>query len=95
MQEYYEHLITSAVEEAREDYLIAMKQSILDYVMAHPMERHRLGLDGLQALLVTDLHPGTNSSGAFLRRTLAPASHAALVQRQLPQAWHEHVAMAR
>jgi len=77
-----------------------MKQAILDYVLSNPLERQRLGLEGLQPLLVPrapDAAPTADAviSAGVLGRSLAPASHAALVQRQLPPEWHEHVAMAR
>ena len=104
MQEYYDQLITTSVEDVRQEYATAMKQAILDYVLSHPLERQRLGLQGLQPLLVprgpaaTGAAAGPHSHGScagVLGPRLVPASHAALVQRQLPPEWREHVAMAR
>lgn len=100
MQEYYEQLIASSAEEARDDYMTSMKQAILDYVLSNPLERQRLGLEGLQPLLVprgpdAGATADADSSAGVLGRSLAPVSHSALVQRQLPPEWHEHVAMAR
>jgi hypothetical protein len=109
LQDFYEQLISASVEEVHEDYTASMKQAILDYVLANPKERQRLGLEGLQPLLVprspaaaaaaADGAGGSSSTGssnaAVLGPSLAPASHAALVQRQLPPEWHKHVTMAR
>jgi hypothetical protein len=101
VQEFYDQLLTESVEEAHDDYVTSMKQAILDYVLANPQERQRLGLDGLQSLLVPRA-PGaaagsgsSSSSRAVLGPPLVPASHAALVQRQISREWHQHVAMAR
>jgi hypothetical protein len=100
-QEFYNQLLAESVEEAHDDYVTSMKQAILDYVLSNPQERQRLGLDGLQPLLVP-LAPGaaagsssSSSSHAVLGPPLVPASHAALVQRQISREWHQHVAMAR
>lgn len=105
LQEFYDQLISTSVEEVHEDYTASMKQAILDYVLSNPKERQRLGLEGLQPLLVprspaavaaaAEGAGGGSSNTAVLGPSLAPASHAALVQRQLPPEWHEHVAMAR
>lgn len=98
-QEFYDQLLTESVEEAHDDYVTSMKQAILDYVLSNPQERQRLGLDGLQPLLVPRA-PGaaagsSSSSQAVLGPPLVPASHAALVLRQMSREWHQHVAMAR
>lgn len=105
LQEYYDHIISSSIEEAHEDYATSMKQAILDYVLADPLERQRLGLNGLRPLLVPRMPAqqvvaaaaGHSSSAdtAVLGPPLVPGSHAALVQRRLPAEWREHVAMAR
>lgn len=111
LQECYDHIISSSIEEAHEDYATSMKQAILDYVLSNPLERQRLGLDGLRPLLVPRMPaqqvvtPATVAAGhcsnssstdaAVLGPPLVPGSHAALVQRRLPAEWREHVAMAR
>jgi hypothetical protein len=106
LQEYYDHIVTSSIEEAHEDYATSMKQAILDYVLANPLERQRLGLDGLWPLLVPHMpaqqvaaaaadHSSSSADVAVLGPPLVPASHAALVQRQLPAEWRQRVAMAR
>ena len=105
MQEYFEHFFRTCIDEVHEDYTTAMKQAILDYVLTSPLERQRLGLDGLQPLLVPRMPAqaaaataggsSSSSSTAVLGMQLVPSSHAALVQRQLPPEWREHVAMAR
>jgi hypothetical protein len=106
LQEYFEHFIRTSIDEVHEDYTTAMKQAILDYVLTSPLERQRLGLDGLQPLLVPRMpaqaaaataggSSSSSSSTAVLGMQLVPSSHAALVQRQLPPEWREHVAMAR
>lgn len=104
LQDFYEQLISASVEEVHEDYTASMKQAILDYVLTNPKERQRLGLEGLQPLLVPRAPAAAadgagssagSSNAAVLGPSLAPASHAALVQRQLPPEWHEHVTMAR
>lgn len=102
LQAFYEQLLATSIEEVQDEYIVSQKQAILDYVLASPMERQRLGLDGLSPLLVPHPSAGaanvassSSSSTAVLRPRLVPASHGALVQRQLPPEWHEHVAMAR
>lgn len=99
VQDFYNQLIATSMDEARDDYATSMKQAILDYVLSSPLERQRLGLEGLQPLLVPRVPGGgrnsRNSSSEVLRPQLVPASHAALVHRQLSPEWHEHVAMAR
>lgn len=76
--------------EVRTDYSRAMQRAILDYVLANPLERQRLGLEGLEPLLV----PRYSGAGP-LGPPLGPASQQRVVHRQLPQEWHEHVALAR
>lgn len=96
-------MIGTSIDEVHEDYTTAMKQAILDYVLASPLERQRLGLDGLQPLLVPRMPAqaaaaaagGSSSSTAVLGPQLVFSSHAALVQRHLPPEWREHVAMTR
>jgi hypothetical protein len=78
------------MQEVRADYSRAMQRAMLDYVLANPLERQRLGLQGLEPLLV----PRHGLHGP-LGPPLGSASQQRLVQRQLPQEWHEHVALAR
>jgi hypothetical protein len=78
------------MHEVRADYSRAMQRAMLDYVLSNPLERQRLGLQGLEPLLV----PRHGLDGP-LGPPLGSASQQRLVQRQLPQEWHEHVALAR
>lgn len=99
VQAFYEQLISGSIEEVQEDYAVAMRQAMLDYVLSNPLERQRLGLEGLEPLLVPRGIPAAAAEqyqhNCPLGPPLLPASHAALVKRWLPQEWHEHVAMAR
>jgi hypothetical protein len=90
LQAFYDQFISSAMHEVRADYSKAMQRAMLDYVLSNPLERQRLGLQGLEPLLV----PRHGLDGP-LGPPLGSASQQRLVQRQLPQEWHEHVALAR
>lgn len=89
-QAFFDHFISSAMHEVRSDYSTAMQRAMLDYLLSNPLERQRLGLQGLEPLLV----PRHGLDGA-LGPPLGLASLQRLVQRQLPQEWHQHVALAR
>jgi hypothetical protein len=89
-QAFYDQFISSAMHEVRADYSRAMQRAMLDYVLSNPLERQWLGLQGLEPLLV----PRHGLDG-LLGPPLGSASQQRLVQRQLPQEWHEHVALAR
>lgn len=89
-QAFFDHFISSAMQEVRTDYSKAMQRAMLDYVLSNALERQRLGLQGLEPLLV----PRHGLRGP-LGPPLGSDSQQRLVQRQLPQEWHEHVALAR
>eukprot|EP00882_Tetradesmus_deserticola_P024288 GHRQ01026539.1.p1 GENE.GHRQ01026539.1~~GHRQ01026539.1.p1 ORF type:complete len:151 (+),score=46.61 GHRQ01026539.1:403-855(+) len=90
MQAFFDQFISSAMHEVRADYSTAMQRAMLDYVLSNPLERQRLGLQGLEPLLV----PRHGLNGP-LGPPLGLASQQRLMQRQLPQEWREHVALAR
>lgn len=90
LQAYYDELISSALVEVRSEYSRAMQKAILDYVISNPVERQRLGLEGLEPLLVP-----RNFGRGPLGPPLGAVSHQRVVDRQLPVEWHDHVAMAR
>ncbi|KAF6266164.1 dynein heavy chain 9 [Scenedesmus sp. NREL 46B-D3] len=88
-QAFFDHFISSAMHEVRSDYSTAMQRAMLDYLLSNPLERQRLGLQGLEPLLV----PRHGWMGCWGRRWGWHRQR--LVQRQLPQEWHQHVALAR
>eukprot|EP00878_Enallax_costatus_P013463 GHUV01014078.1.p1 GENE.GHUV01014078.1~~GHUV01014078.1.p1 ORF type:complete len:1340 (+),score=424.03 GHUV01014078.1:252-4271(+) len=89
-QAFFDDFISNSLDEVRSDYTKAMQKAIVDYVIASPLERQRLGLEGLEPLLVP-----RNLGRGPLGPSLGLSSHQRVVQRQLPKDWHEHVMLAR
>ncbi|KIZ07418.1 dynein heavy chain 9 [Monoraphidium neglectum] len=99
-------ILSSCVEELRDDYERAVKRAVLDYIIASPVERERLMLEPLEPLLRPAAYdpagPSAGGSGVLVgsggARYHLPAfqtSAAAAASRRLPQEWSAHVASAR
>jgi dynein heavy chain len=100
VQVFYDSLIAASLDEIHSDYQAAMKKSILDYILASPVEMHRLFLDPLKPFLQPtakhSISAATTSSSSSSNQEFSPGeSYKAVATRQIPERWREHVALAR
>ncbi|KXZ48211.1 DHC-9 protein [Gonium pectorale] len=85
-QAYYDSLIRSSLEETHAEYVIAMKRSMVDYVISSPVERHRLNLQPLEPLLAIP-SPTQECWRAVVERQLLPSWHADVDTARAEVAW--------
>jgi dynein heavy chain, axonemal len=78
---FYHQLLMESRDEMEEDYERAMKRAIVDYVLASPVQRQRLGLDALEPVM---------AQARFFADGWRDC-----VARALPEIWREDVAVAR
>lgn len=90
LQAVYDSFLSESVTEVRAEYAKAVQKAMLDYVIASPLERQRLSLEGLEPLLMP-----RNFGRGPLGPPIGAASHQEAIDRKLPAEWHEHVALAR
>ena len=96
---FYDSLIAASLDEIHSDYQAAMKKSILDYILASSVERHRLFLHPLEPILQSAVQPresaATSGSSCSSTSFTPGQSYRAAATRQFPEGWREHAAMAR
>lgn len=77
----YKNIIHSCLAEVQSGYSTAAKQAIIDYVLRSPTEQRRLGLQALGPLVA--------------QQRIAEGARALVANRDLPDWWHQSVAVAR
>lgn len=77
----YKNIIHSCLDEVQSGYSTAAKQAIVDYVLRSPTEQQRLGLQALGPLMA--------------QKRATEGARALVANRDLPDWWHQSVAVAR
>lgn len=79
--DYYHELLHESRTEMEDDYDRAMRKAIVDYVLASPVQRDRLGMDALE--------PVMNQIAYFADNWRA------CVAREVPEPWRQSIGAAR